>query len=403
MIELIGISSGIISPGALDALRRCTTAVASSRHSHIARKHGIENIIPVAPVSTMLRELEGAVKRERVAVLASGDPLFFGIGRTLISHFGGEALNIHPALSSIQLACACFKIPWDNMKFISLHGREPQNAVSEILRNRLTGIFTDRSNSPDAIAAMLLQRLATSNAADVADDFSVHVAEDLGMESQQLFTGTLTETAERDFSPLNVMIVRQAGEEREKRFPLLGLTEEEIVHSRALITKNEIRAAALHALRLEQEGCMWDIGAGSGSVSIEAASICPGLSIYAIEHKEEQQKNIQENIRKFRHWNINLIKGSAPEALYALPSPQRIFLGGSGGSLETIIRHCASRLTKGGRLVVNAVLEQTAIQAPFIMRDTGLSVSWSRIAVERSDEKGKLKRLNTITVITGVK
>ncbi len=116
-----------------------------------------------------------------------------------------------------------------------------------------------------------------------------------------------------------------------------GLTEDSIQHSRGLITKNEVRAATLHQLQLPRKGVFWDIGAGSGSLSIEAARANPHLTVYAIEHKEEELENIKNNIVKFGCYNIVPIFGRAPEALVALPDPDRVFIGGSSGSLPDIV------------------------------------------------------------------
>ena len=408
LIELIGVCGDTLSSNAKEVLEGCCAVVASKRFSGIAIEHGLAPI-PIAPVSEMLEAVNKTLESGSVAVLASGDPLFFGIGRTLIKRFGQYRINIYPALSSLQLACACFKIPWDDMKFLSLHGRGLENSVSTILRSRTTAILTDRKHSPDVISSLLLERLKKAGALDLAEDITVHVGENLGLDDQRLFSGNLYEAAATKFGPLNIMIVHDRhGKISEgnhqslgiNRFPCLGLTEDEIEHSRNLITKNEVRAASLHALRLEPHGCLWDVGAGSGSISIEAAAMCPELSIYSIERADEHIRTIQKNIRKFGYWNINLITGEAPEILSSLPSPDRIFVGGSGGQLEAIIRECVRRLAANGRIVVNAVLKKTAIQAPFLLRSSGLSVSESRISVERLNN-GYVTKLNTITIITG--
>jgi len=409
-IELIGISGDRPSSRASEALSICTTAVASGRHAHIAGSRGLE-IIPIAPVSAMLDLLETALNRGNVAVLASGDPLFFGVGRTLLSRFGHERLNIHPALSSMQLACARFRIPWDDMKFISLHGREPENTASTVLSAPKTAIFTDSRNSPDAISRLILDKIKAAHDTETANHIRVYVAENLGLPQERLVTGSLEDIASRSFTPMNIMLVIYDESWIKGRFQhdrtLFGLNEPEILHSRGLITKDEVRAVTLHKLRLPAHGCFWDIGAGSGSVSIEAAGMCPALAVYSIEQEPTEQENIRKNIRKFRTWNINLIPGVAPEALIDLPSPDRVFIGGSGGRLQEIIQLCSKRLAPAGRIVVNAVLSQTAQNAPLFMQKVGLNVSEVKISVERfsqpSEGSEPGRKLNPITIITGIK
>jgi len=404
-IELIGISGQEPSAQGLEALGKCSIAVASARYVHIARSLGLD-IIPIAPVKAMLQELETALLTGPVAVLASGDPLFFGVGRTLIKKFGAHRINIYPALSSMQLACARFRIPWDDMKFVSLHGREPENTASAILRNEKTVLFTDSRNSPDAVTRMILEKLSHTGVIDTSH-INVHVGENLGLEDERLVTGTLEEIASHTFRPMNIMIVVCNHNRYQRKFPgsrpVFGLNESEICHSRGLITKDEVRAVTLHHLRLPATGCFWDVGAGSGSVSIEAAGLCPELCIFAIEKKPDEQKNIKKNIRTFGYWNINLMEGEAPEALLALPCPDRIFIGGSGGRLEEIIKTCGARLAPEGRMVLNAVLPETAGLAPVIMRESGLQVSEVRVSFERNSGHTTCKKFNPITIVTGIK
>jgi precorrin-6Y C5,15-methyltransferase (decarboxylating) len=128
---------------------------------------------------------------------------------------------------------------------------------------------------------------------------------------------------------------------------------------------------------------LWDVGAGSGSVGLEAARLCPGLQVFAIERQDEQVENIHKNRQKFQAWNLQIIQGSAPDALAGLPAPDRVFIGGSGGQLSAIIGHAAERLSPGGRIVVNAVLEKTAQEAPAHLHEQGLTVSLSEIKVVR--------------------
>ena len=195
---------------------------------------------------------------------------------------------------------------------LSLHGRPAANAAARILRHERVFCLTDPENSPDALARMLADTLSHCGADDILAGMRMRVAENLALSDERVITGTLAEMASRRFAPLNVVLIEQSAPPPVPRF---GLTEAEIRHSRGLITKDEVRAAALHSLRLPEHGVFWDIGGGSGSVSLEAAALAPELDIRIAEKKPEEQENIKANIRRFGAYNIRLHSGEAPEVL----------------------------------------------------------------------------------------
>ncbi|CAK8716319.1 Tetrapyrrole methylase domain-containing protein [Candidatus Electrothrix laxa] len=413
-VFIFGVSGEELPKEQLRKIATCSAVVVSSRHQALLKDMEIHQI-PIAPVEEMVFELAVALNQGDVAILASGDPLFFGIGRTLLERFGPERIHIHPALSAVQLACTRFKLPWDDLPLISLHGRSPGDIAGRILKNPRVMLFTDHRNTPDRIAQELLAVLEEHHDSARIKSIRVRIAENLGLKDERLCSGTLADVAKQKFFPLNMMLIEQkrgGGEEasvkdREAEF-VFGLEEDEIEHSRGLITKDEIRAVILHRLRLPRTGVFWDVGGGSGSVSVEAARLCPDLTIYIIEQKEEGQENIRANILRYNLYNIKLICGLAPEALVGLPDPDRVFIGGSKGLLAEIIPSCAKRLTATGRMVASAVLKNTAEQAPLLMSANGLEVDSRTVAVTREEirytnygEPGIL--LNPITIITGRK
>jgi len=395
-----------------ERLRQCRAIVLSRRHRELlapllAEFPAVE-LVPIAPVQRALEQIALFLEEGDVAALASGDPLFFGIGRTLLNAFGSERLVISPALSSMQMACARFRIPWDTLRFFSLHGRQMAHLPSLLCGGQPIFLFTDQHNSPDRIARLLLAECGP----EINDRYRVHTAENLGLEGEALGFGRLSEIAHRQFGPLTVMILTPVPEDAGPLLPFpLGLTEEEIVHSRGLITKNEVRAATLHSLRLPENGVLWDIGAGSGSLGIEASRLCPGLQVLAVEKDQKQLENIEENRKRFQAWNLRCCPGLAPEILAELPDPDRVFIGGSAGRLGAIIAEAARRLIPGGRIVINAVLPATAACAPAYLAAQGLQVTISEIAVTRrryppaptNDEKESQTTMNPITMIVGQK
>lgn len=401
-IYLLGVDSDRLEESQLALLRRCGAIVASRRFHPLLTGLAAE-LLPVTPVAAAVEAIAARCERMAVAVLTSGDPLFFGLGRTLLARFPAERIEIHPGLSAMQLACARFQINWEDAVFHSLHGRSAEQVAGLVLPADKVILFTDEHNSPAAIAKILRQACLACGDAELADSYEVLVGENLGLAGERLIRGSLTEIAGQEFAALNIMILRRPPGPAVCR---LGLGEAELSHSRGLITKDEVRAAVLHKLRLPERGVFWDLGAGSGSVALEAARLAPGLAVYAVEKNPTEVANIRENIKRFRAYNITVVNGRAPECLAALPAPARVFVGGSGGALAEIVALAAPRLPLGGRLVVNAVLAATREAAPPLLHGQGLRVTISELGVKRSvypADPAANSSFNPIAIIVGEK
>ncbi len=354
----------------------------------------------ITPLSETLTAIEKALTKGNVGVLASGDPLFYGIGRRLLTEFDHARITFFPALSSMQEAFARFKLPWDDAELISLHGRRNLHLAGLLLQYSKSFVFTDRENAPDILAREIIGYCEIIDEKELPLQCTMLVAENIGSEEERITKGNLHDIAAGSFSDLNVVCILVPEVETRGR---LGLTEKELSHSRGLITKDEVRAATLHKLRLPSSGVLWDVGAGSGSVSIEAARLNPDLTVYAMERKAEELANIRENIRRYRCYNVVLVPGEAPGNLAALPDPDVVFVGGSGGQLEKIIAEAAKRLPSSGRLVVNGVIEKTVTEAPGYMRDNNLGVESSTIGVSRTGQGDEPVVFNPITIMVGKK
>lgn len=350
-----------------------------------------------------------------IVLLASGDPLFFGIGRRIVQEFGQEAVEIMPDLSSIQVAFARIREPWDKAFLMSLHGGpdpakrrrlpyELEDLPALLDRHSKIAILTDKENSPARIASFLNSSPLTPHSL-----LTLHVCERLGYPDEKITSGTPAEIEAGAFSDPNVVIVMRGQGSRDRteipevRF---GLTEDEIAHSRGLITKDEVRAVTIHKLKLPRKGVFWDIGAGSASVSIEIARFFPDLRIFAIEKDGIQMGHIEENRARFSVSGLRVIQGEAPAALAGLPAPHRVFIGGSSGKLDTIIDHIAAAM-ESGIVVVNATTLETLYDAILHLEKHGFSVEVAEISVSRSTQIGKKKRymkaLNPVFVIKGEK
>lgn len=397
---VIGISDNILSSANLAVLAKCSHVFATPRLQEII-SHLPLAVHNISPVTQATQEIKAKLELANVAVLASGDPLFYGIGKRLLSEIPKESIEFHPAVSSIQKASALFKTHWDDTTILSLHGRNHSHVPGLILQHQKCLVLTDAKNSPTDICKKIQDYLRLIEDKKTIANISVMVAENIGLPDQRLFSGTLTEACEETFASLNVMFIQNHAA-YDNDFPAtLGLLEDEVIHSRGLITKSEVRAATIHQLRLPKTGILWDVGAGSGSISIEAARSHPALTIFAIEHKREEIDNIKANIRKFGCYNIIPVFGKAPECLMNLPAPDRIFVGGSSGTLPAITDLAQSRLPANGRIVINGVIEKTIKEAPELLSKCNFSIETTTISVTRTDSSLQTVTFNPITITTG--
>ncbi|MFC3883958.1 precorrin-6y C5,15-methyltransferase (decarboxylating) subunit CbiE [Bacillus songklensis] len=340
-----------------------------------------------------LLSLADRLKEEtkRVVILASGDPLFYGIGSYLSKKMEVE---IYPYLSSIQLAFARMKEGWQDAYFTSVHGRSIKGLAQRIDGRPKAALLTDEENNPAKIADYLLSFGFT--------EYKAFVAENLGGEDERCGWYDLSKMAETEFSPLNVVILKKMKEGPSWTF---GIDDQEFYQrkpDKGLITKKEIRTLSISALRLREESVVWDIGTCTGSVAIEAAKIAREGAVYAIEKNEQDLENGQKNMKKFRV-DATLVHGKAPDGLEEFPEPDAIFIGGTAGGMEDILDVCCSRLKPEGRIVLNAVTIENLVQAVEAFKTRGFETEITLAQISRSKPILNLTRfdaLNPIYIIT---
>ena len=289
----------------------------------------------------------------RVVVLGSGDPLFYGLARYLCDKLGKDRFEVVPHVSSMQLAFARVKESWEEAYLTNLANRPLDQVLEQIRVAEKVGLFTSEEYPPSEVARGLLARKI--------DYFWGYVCENLGSPDERVTRGTLKELAAQDFAPLNVMILvrkpdapDRPSEEIGRR--LFGNPDEAFLQSKpkhGLLTNSEVRTIALAQLDLRTMSTVWDIGAGSGSVAIEAAQIASGGKTYAIEMDQEDHTLILDNAARFGVRNLVAVLGRAPEAWAELPDPDAVFVGGSGREISRLLDLAYERLRPGGRLVAN--------------------------------------------------
>ncbi|ABQ24253.1 bifunctional cobalt-precorrin-7 (C(5))-methyltransferase/cobalt-precorrin-6B (C(15))-methyltransferase [Geotalea uraniireducens] len=325
-------------------------------------------------LSIMLDYLKSTDKQ--TVVLGSGDPNFFGVARFILRNLPKERIEIFPNVTSVQYAFARIKEPWDDAVFVSVHGRGLKSAIDRIIAAEKVAVLTDGVNSPSAIAKELIER--------GAEGYEAWLCEDLGLLTEKFTKTDVKGLVDLPASPLNILILIKAWEPNLENYPLIGISDEEFATAKKLITKEEVRAVTLAKLQLQDDLVLWDIGAGSGSVSIEAGNLMPNGKIFALEKNPQYLSFIRDNLKKFVARNVMLIEAYAPEGLDDLPDPDRVFIGGSGGMLEEIIEAVDRRLRPEGQIVLNAVTLDTLTKAVEFLEDHGYTVEVTCVNIAKT-------------------
>lgn len=346
----------------------------------------------------------------RQAVLCSGDPLFFGLGACLVARLGREALRIYPGTSSLQAAAALAGLPWESVRAVSLHGRGDWLPLAHALLGA-TPVFvlTDAKSDPAGIASWMLERGLRRFSLRVLEnmyrmpDGAIRAASDmrLSLPQARAWTPELRGNNEKDGGIRRVILILPEASlpspTAARPWPF-GLADAEVIKENALLTKSPIRAAALAALGIEPRHTVWDLGAGSGAVSLEAARLAWQGRVYAVERNPDRVAAIRENRRRYGAANLEIVEGEMPVCLPAsagdsfsptiaccdgpcppapagenaggaatavapgvvLPCPERVFIGGGLGGNLASARETLARvwevLAPGGRLIAACVL-----------------------------------------------
>lgn len=330
---------------------------------------------------------------ENAVLVYSGDTGFYSGASSMMEKL--EALGVRarvlPGLSSIQLLAAALGRPWQGWNLVSAHGRTC-DPVAECMQGRPTFFLTGGSEDPATLCAQL--------AAEGFGDVQGVVGQCLGTPEEKLFRGSVKELAAGRFNSLSVLLV-EAAEGLPRRAP--GLPDEAFERGDVPMTKQEVRAAVLAKLAVRPEDILWDVGAGTGSVSVELALAAPRGRVYAVECRPEGCALIKANREKFRTRNLVLVEGLAPDALSDLPAPDAVFIGGSKGSLAAIVDAALDK-NPDARICVSAIALETLSAAVAALTAKGRTVQVSQIAVSRAKAVGGLHLMmaqNPIYLITG--
>lgn len=412
---------GILDDG-WDGLTDASRAALRAAGLVIGVRRMLDLVVPHLPPGVELRAMDGLLSQMpmwvrqahsdglEVAILATGDPLCHGIGSLLIAKLGADAVRVLPTLSTIQVACARLKRPWQDFKIVSVHGGDagewsegatPDHGLYPLVRAMAefdqVAVFTSPQNVPDRIARALVM-------AGFGDSLRISVAARLHLPDEALFHDLpLIEAANRRFPDPCIVLIERHGSDDTR--PLFGLEDSDYVQrqpDQGLITKLEARVLALAKLGLRTDSIVWDIGAGAGSVGLEAARIACRGHVFAVEKNAEDAANARENARRLRATNYTLIHSRAPAGLDAWPDPDAIFIGGSGGELADLIQLCLARLKPGGRLVMNFATLENLATATATLEKMGAAWEVVQLSAARSRpllDMHRLVALNPVWVV----
>jgi precorrin-6Y C5,15-methyltransferase (decarboxylating) len=341
---------------------------------------------------------------QRVVLLASGDPLWFGIGRLLLQHLPADRIRFHPAPTSLQLAFARLGRPWQDATWISLHGRDPEPLAARLQqRPPALAVLTD----PGRGGAAEVRRILAASGLEAAYEF--WVGERLGHPAERLQRLGPADPLPEDLDPLHLvlLIAVDPAPVAPEALPLFGIPDGlwlQHLDQPGLMTKREVRIQLLADLELPERGVLWDIGAGVGSVGLEALRLRPHLDLWAVERRPGAAALIAANAARLGVRPARVLEGEAPEVLTVLPDPDRVLIGGGGRGRGALLAAVLDRLRPGGMVVLPlATLEGLGTLRPQL-EQAGLEVAITQIQAWRGAplaEGTRLAPLNPVLVLKG--
>ncbi|MCM2283598.1 MAG: precorrin-6y C5,15-methyltransferase (decarboxylating) subunit CbiE [Desulfobacula sp.] len=407
-IDIIGTGLGKqdLTQKHLDLIRACDVLVGGDRHLKWFDDLGKQKIPIKGPIAKVVEAIREKIGRNRIVVLASGDPLFYGIGSTLIHYFDKVQLNIHSNISSVSAAFAAIKEPWHDAAVISLHGQKEIETLSfsKLSTENKIAFLTSPEMNPGVIAEVFIK-------AGIYD-FSVCVLENLGAGDQERISwfDNMDLVRQQTFQEPNIVILLKRSLQKSpavSRETYIGMEDSLFKHSKGLITKSEIRCVTLSKLKfIKKDHVLWDIGSGSGSVGIEASFLIPWGLVYAVEKHPGRISDLVHNIKNFNCSNVKVVNSEFPDGIEDLKTPDRIFIGGGGKNMAKILESCCEKMMPSGRIVVNTVLLQTIATTLACFEKHGFLTEVVQIQVSRSKAMpygDRLEAINPVWIISGAK
>ena len=369
---------GTLTRDALDALNKSELIVGSQRLLDALGDYDVPKVAHISPAA-IAQELERTNARV-ASVVMSGDIGFYSGATGLYEHLDRLGLEVCAisGISSLQYLCAKLHTPWQDVCVVSAHGRE-HNAVGAIQAHPKTFALLGGKATAEGMCAQLVER--------GLGHVWVHVGERLSYEDERITSGTAHELCGRSFAQPSVLLANNPRPiHQEVSTP--HLSDDDFVRSKVPMTKEEVRALAICKLRIARDHTVWDVGAGTGSISAEAARVACEGRVFAIEKNDEAVGLISRNKEAFGLTNLRVVEGMAPQALEGLPAPDRVFVGGTCGNLRPILR-AALAANPALRLCIAAVTLETLGEALECARELDLQrVDIAQVSVAKACQAG---------------
>ena len=383
MLQVIGIGPGRpewLPPAITELVKHCDVLIGGSMALKLFPDFTGHQYCLSGDLTSSIAVIKNALlEKNAVGVLVSGDPGFFSFLPRLKKEFPEERIDVYPGISSLQFAFARAGLPWQEATFASVHGRE-LSVLPQVI-TRPTAVLTGGENTPQKIAQLYLERgynphISIGNALAYPEEYWATMdAEHLAQEKTLLKNAivilypAMGQDTEQDFKHDSKQNTIQNKQQSTKQGIgcRIGIPDEEFLRGKVPRTKAEIRVQVLAKAQISKYDRVLDIGAGTGSISIEAAGLASEGVVYAIEHNPEAQELILANQRKFGVSNLHLIPGAAPDVFGELPPVDVCIIGGSNGRLAEILKTVP--LVKGGRIVITAVTIETVAQGLKLLTD----------------------------------
>jgi len=410
MIEVIGTDAG--APASLpprhQQLLRQAQLLAAPRRLHQALRNwwgeAMPELMATDQPAPLLERLHTTPQSQAVVVLASGDPLWYGIGRLLLEGLPHERLRFHPAPSSLQLAFARIARPWQDAAWVSLHGRDPEVLASRLQqRPPALAVLTDPARGGAEAVRTLLR------AAGLEQAYGVWLCERLGHAEERVQRLAPADPTPADLDPLHLVLLVAEPPALPSDLPLFGLPDGLFLQHPdrpGLMTKREVRIQLLADLDLPASGVLWDIGAGVGSIGLEALRLRPSLQLWALEQRGGSATLIRANADRLGVRPAGVLEGRAPEALAQLPDPDRVLLGGGGRDRREVLEAVLARLRPGGVVVIPLATVEALAELRPLLEQAGLAVAVSQHQAWRGAplaDGTRLAPLNPVLVLQGVR
>ena len=397
-VNIVGIGPGnpkLLTGAAREAIEQSTILIGDKRMlANFASGKRTYDTIKTAEICKVCSEADA--DKDVVSVLVSGDVGFFSLAKTISGKLQDCECMRYCGISSLVYFAQLLEMSWDDAKIVSMHGRR-QNFIEAVAHNKKVFALTGGENSPQALCAKLC--------AHGLGGVTVYVGENLSYDDEKVTCLTAEEGAEKTFGPLSVMMIIN-DDAKALAHNVHGLSDDLFIRSKVPMTKQEIRAVSVSKLMPQETDVIYDIGAGTGSCSIELALQAKRGMVYAFERNPEALALIEKNKELFGVENLTVVTGEASENLEAMPVPDCVFIGGSGGNLCKML-DCIYSKNENCRVVVNAITVETLIEVvEYYKQREGYALDIVNVFAARAKKLGAYNLMmsqNPVYIMTALK